>query len=97
MAIIPYDCQWAISEKVQTGEMGGGGCGYTFLKTPFWNFSGFFYFTLKIPDKTKLNLDIPQNYVKSLGNSKAKNKNPSGNSTLLFFLVWSPLEIPVFN
>ena len=52
-----------------------GGSGYTFLETP-WNFS-FFYF---IPGNSRQNkaqpMDIPQNCVRFLGNSKAKNKNP---------------------
>ena len=69
--------------KNPNGRRGGGGWGYNFLK----NRLEFFIFLLEIPDKTKLiqPLDIPQNCVWSLGNSKAKNKDP-GNSTV-FLLV----------
>ena len=37
-------------------------------------------------------LDIPQNCVRSLGNSKTKNKDPS-KFPIIF--PWSPLEIPL--
>ena len=50
-----------------------------------------FYFT---PGNSRQNkaqpLDIPQNYVRSLGNSKAKNKDP-WNFHIIF--SWLPLEI----
>ena len=52
----------------------------------------FFYFTPGNPRQNKAQpLDIPQNYVRSLGNSKTKNKD-----TWKFHLIFScsPLEIP---
>ena len=68
-----------------------GGRGYIFLKT-LPNFS-FFYFT---PGNSRQNkaqfLDIPQNCVRSLGNSKAKTKDPWKFNNIF---SWSPLEIPL--
>ena len=62
------------------------------LRKLLWDFS-FFYFT---PGNSRQNkaqpLDIPQNCVRSLGNSKAKNKDP-----WKFHIIfsWLPLEIPL--
>ena len=58
-----------------------------------WNFS-FSYFT---PGNSRQNkaqpLDISQNCVRSLGNSRAKSKDP-----WKFHIIysWSPLEIPLY-
>ena len=66
-----------------------------FWKPP-WNFSCF-YFT---PGSSRQNkaqpLDIPQNCVRSLGNSKTKNrKTTPGNSTLIFLgHPWKFLRYP---
>ena len=73
-----------------------GGLGYTFLTPPPfpWNFS-FFYFTpgknFRQQNKAQP-LDIPQNCVRFLGNSKAKNKDP-----WKFHIIfsWLSLEIPL--
>ena len=79
--------KWAIPEKIQTGGIKD----IIFWKNP-WNFS-FFYF---IPGNSRQNkaqpLDIPQNCVRSLGNSKTKNKDP-----WKFHIIfsWSHLEIPL--
>ena len=63
---------WAIPEKTQTG----GGLRIYFFEKPPWNFS-LFYFT---PGNSRQNKaqpqDIPQNCVRTLGNSKTKNKDP---------------------
>ena len=60
--------------------------------TPLWNFT-FFYFTYGNSRESKAQtLDIPQNCVRSLGNSKAKNKGPR-NFRIIF--SWSPFEIPL--
>ena len=78
--------KWAIPEKIETGVE-------DMLFWNPWNFSFFFYFT---PGNSRQNkaqpLDIPQNCVRSLGNSKAKNKDP-----WKFHIIfsWSPLEIPL--
>ena len=60
---------WAIPEKIQTGVLRI----YFFEEPP----GLFFYFT---PGNSRQNkaqpLDIPQICVRSLGNSKAKNKHP---------------------
>ena len=68
------------------------GWGYTYLKTP-WDFL-FFYFIPGISDKTKLNPWIFHKIVlaTSLGNSKAKNKEP-WKFQIIF--SWAPLEIPL--
>ena len=75
-------------------KQGGGSWGHAFLNRP-WNFS-FFYFT---PGNFRENkappLEIPQNCLTSLGNSKAKNQDH-----WKFFIIfsWTPLEIPLcFN
>ena len=79
----------------------GKSSGYIFLNPsplPPWNFS-FFYFTPGNSRQNKVQpLDIPQNCVKSLGNSKAKNKDSRkfhitflvtlGNSTLFIINPW---------
>ena len=58
---------------------------------------GYFYFNpwkfqTKQTNKAQP-LDIPQNCVRSLGNSKAKARAKTpGNS---FYFSWSPLEIPL--
>ena len=44
------------------------------------------------PQNKAESLDIPQNCVRSLGNSKAKNKDPQ---KLKFIFSWSNLEIPL--
>ena len=66
-------------------KQGGGGWGYTFLEKKPWNFS-FLYFT---PGNSRQNkaqpLEIPQNCVSSLGNSKTKNKDP-WKFHIIFFL-----------
>ena len=66
-----------------------------FQKRVPWNFS-FFYFTPGNSGQNKAQpLDIPQNCVRSLGNFKAKNKDP-----WKFHIIfsWSPFEIPLrFN
>ena len=71
-------------------KQGGGGVedSYTFLKTP----AGIFhFFTSGNSRQNKARpLNIPQNCVRSLGNSKAKNKDP-----WKFHIIFScsPLEI----
>ena len=55
---------------------------------------GIFHFLLylwKFQIKQSLTPDIPQNCVRSLGNSKAKNNDPCK----FHFFSWSPLEIPL--
>ena len=67
-----------------------GGLRIYFFENPSWNFS-YFYFTPGNSRQNKAQLmDIPQNYVRSLENSKAKNKDP-----WKFYIIfsWSPLEI----
>ena len=68
----------------------GKSSGYIFLNPsplPPWNFS-FFYFTPGNSRQNKVQpLDIPQNCVKSLGNSKAKNKD---SRKFHITLSWSP-------
>ena len=65
-------------------------CVHILFWKPPWNFS-FFYFT---PGNSRQNkaqpLDIPQNCVRSLGNSKAKNKDPWVRLTfhITFILLW---------
>ena len=70
---------WAIPEKIQTRGVED----IFFWKSP-WNFSSFDF----TPENSRQNkdqpLDITQTCVRSLGNSKAKNKEPSGNSKLVF-------------
>ena len=68
---------WVIPKKNPNGE---------FLETPHWNFS-FFYFTPgNLRQKKAQPLNIPQNCVRCLGNSKAKNKDPQ-EILHYFFLV----------
>ena len=73
------------------------------LKLPEMSFSfcenspGIFHFftlTLEIPDKTKINPWIFHKIVsaRSLGNAKAKNKDPC---KFHIIFSWSPLEIPL--
>ena len=63
---------------------GGGEVEDILFWKPPWNFSYFYFIpALEIPNKTAQLRDIPQNYVRSLENSKAKKKTP-GNSTLFF-------------
>ena len=57
------------SRKIQTG-----GWGYTFCISPR-NFSCVFFIPRNSRQKVQ-SLDIPQNCVRSLGNSKAKKKRP---------------------
>ena len=46
-----------------------------FWKPP-WNFSVFYFTPGNSSQNKSQTLDIPQNFVRSLGNSKTKNKNP---------------------
>ena len=77
-------------------KQGGGFRIYFFDPPPLfpWNFS-FFYFTpgknFRQQNKAQP-LDIPQNCVRFLGNSKAKNKDP-----WKFHIIfsWLSLEIPL--
>ena len=78
--LLPY------SRKNQNRE-GAVENSYTFLKPP-WNFS---FFTSGNSRQHKAQrLDIPQNCVRSLGNSKAKNKDPE---KFHIIFSWPPLEI----
>ena len=80
-----WDCHipWAIPEKNKQGVWG-----YNFLKTP-WKFY-ICDFTFGNSGENKLSpLEIQQNCVTLLGNSKVKNQDPChGNSTLDF--TWTP-------
>ena len=88
-AVVCPLCEWAIPEKIQTGRGGGGEGGVEdiLFPKPSWNFS-FFYFT---PGNSRQNkaqaLDIPQNCVRSLGNFKAKKKDPWKFHIIYFFLA----------
>ena len=78
---------WAIPEKIQTR----GFEDILFWKT-HWNFS-FLYFNTGNSRQNKAKpLDIPQNCVRFLENSKAKDKDP-----WKFHIIfsWSPLEVPL--
>ena len=85
---------WAIPEKIQTREFED----ILFWKT-HWNFS-FFYFNTGNSRQNKAKpLDIPQNCVRSLENSKAKNKDPwkfhiLGHPWKFHFVFNYPLKIP---
>ena len=71
------------SRKNPNWGWGGGEWGYTFLTLPL-EFFIFFTLPLEIPDKTKLKpLEIPENCVRSLGNSKVKTKF----HIIIFFLI----------
>ena len=63
---------------------------------PFWKLPRNFSFFCFKPGNSRQSkaqlLDIPQNCVKSLGNSKAKYKDSSWKFHIIF--PWSPLEIP---
>ena len=76
--------KWAIPEKKQTGE-GGGGLKTYFFENPPWNFS-FFTLPLEIPYKAKLH---PWKFHKivldPLKILRPKTKTPK-NSTLCFLL-----------
>ena len=68
-----------------------GDWGYTFFKTPLEFF--IFYFRPGNSWQNKVQpLYIPQNCVRTLGNSKAKDKDPWKFSIIF---SWSPLEIPL--
>ena len=65
---------WSIGLFQKKSKQVVWGWGYTFLKNP-WNFN-VFTLILEIPDtKQSSVLDIPQNCVRFLGNSKAKIKD----------------------
>ena len=73
-----------------------GGWGYIFLKNPL-EYSFFYYTPGNSRQKKAQPLDNPQNCVRSLGNSKAKNNDPwkfhtffitFGNSTSFLFNPW---------
>ena len=84
---VPVQRYWAIPEKKQTG-----GLRTYFLKNPVFHF---FTLPLEIPDK-KLHpwtLEIPQSFVRSLGNSPKPPKNQDPWKFLFF--SYSPLEIPL--
>ena len=72
------------SRKIKTE-----GWEYTFLEKPL-EFFIFLLYPWKFQIKKAQPLDIPQNYVRSLGNSKVKNKDPW---KLNIIFSWSPLEI----
>ena len=85
--IINGDAHWSILKK---SKQGGEALRIYFFENPPWNFS-FFTLPMEIPDKTKLSRWIfPQIVLRSLGNSKAKNKDP-WQSHIIF--SWSPLDI----
>ena len=80
---------WAIPQKIQMKGLRI----YFFEPPPPPGIFHFFYFTNGNSRQNKAPpLDIPQNCVRLLGNSKAKNKEP-----WKFHIIfsWSPLEIPL--
>ena len=85
---VPVQRYWAIPEKKHRGVED------IFFEKP--RFSFFFTLPLEIPDKTKLHpwtLEIPQIFVRSLGNSPKPPKNQDPWKFLFF--SYSPLEIPL--
>ena len=107
-----YTCNGLFQKKSKQGERGrggGGGWGYNFLKK-----TGIFYICLFILENSRENklfpLEIRQNCVTPLGNSKVKNQNPWKFHMIFldlrkfhFFSNWSlefahaPSSIPLGN
>ena len=83
---------WAVPEKYQTRKRGVEDI-YTFLKTPL-EFLDLSLYTLRKSVENKLSpLEILQNCVTPLRNSKSKNQDP-----WKFHMIfsWTPLEILLF-
>ena len=81
---------WAIPEKIQTGGLED----ILFWKSS-WNLSFFYFNTRNSRNNKGQPLDIPQNCIRSLGNSKTKTKNPE--NSILFFLGHSWKFHFIFN
>ena len=85
LALVPYFVKNIYSypfhneifqKKPKQGGLGEGGVEDIFFWNPSWNFSFFYYTPGNCRQKNAQTLDNPQNCVKSLGNSKAKNNDP---------------------
>ena len=68
---------WTLGYSIKKNQNKGGGL-RTYFFEPSSHLENFYFFTLP--------LKIPQNCVRSLGNSKTKNQDPCPGNSALFFL-----------